>query len=213
VPLEGALEPGVALVRHDSSAGEVEYRSFQDFACVQLLQALADLSDWTGEDGFTADQACQVVRADVDRVVGAMDAATGNWLRSLSQAEPLLREVRDGPRAPPRSVLSLVSQDALQQALRRFARPDVPTLAITARWECAPAIERTTAFLAAQAPPDWRALARNPGSKLAALRAHQQTHGSSLQQAKAAVDDFLQSDLGDHHEPPALSAGRGIDTR
>ncbi len=196
VPLEGALEPGVALVLHDSDASEVGYRSFQDFACVQLLQALADLGDWTGEDGFTADQACQVVRADVDRVVGAMDAATGNWLRSLSQAEPLLREVRDGPRAPPRSVLSLVSQDALQQALRRFARPDVPTLAITARWECAPAIERTTAFLAAQAPPDWRALARIPGSKLAALRAHQQTLGSSLQQAKAAVDDFLQRDPG-----------------
>ncbi len=199
VPLEGALEPGVALVLHDSDASEVGYRSFQDFACVQLLQALADLSDWTGEDSFTAEQACQVVRTDVDQVAAGMDAATGNWLRSLSRAQPRLSEVRDGPRMPARSVLSLVSQEALQHALGRFVRPDFPPLAITARWECAPAIERSAALLTAKEPPDWRALARGAGSKLAALRAYQQTHGSSLQQAKAAVDDFIQSNPG--HSP------------
>lgn len=196
VPLEGAREPGVALVLHDSDASEVGYRSFQDFACVQLLQALADLSDWIGENGFTTWQACQVVRADVDQVAAGMDTAAGSWLHSLSQSQPLLREVRDGPRSPPRSVLSLVPQDALQEALGRFTRPGAPPLAITARWNCAPAIARSGALLAAKAPPDWRTLARDPGSKLAALRAYQQTHGSSLQQAKAAVDDFLQNDPG-----------------
>lgn len=195
VPLEGAPEPGVALVLHDSDASEVGYRSFQNFACVQLLQALADLSDWTG-DGFTAEQACQVVRTDVDQVAAGMDAATGNWLRSLSRAQPRLHEVCDGPRMPARSVLSLVSQEALQHALDRFVRPDVAPLAITARWDCAPAIERSAALRASKAPPDWRALAREPGSKLAALRAHRQTHGSSLQQAKAAVDDFIQNSTG-----------------
>ncbi|MES2610009.1 MAG: SMI1/KNR4 family protein [Pseudomonadota bacterium] len=193
VALEGAPEPGVALVLHDNDASEVGYRSFQDFACVQLLHALADLSDWTGEDGFSAEQACQVVSTDVDQVAAGMDAATGSWLRSLSHAQPLLRDVRDGPRAQARNVLSLLSQEALQQALCRFVRPDVAPLAITARWECAPAIERSAALLAAKEPPDWRALARGAGSKLAALRAHQQTHGSSPQQAKAAVDDFLEN--------------------
>ncbi|MDZ7867072.1 SMI1/KNR4 family protein [Acidovorax sp.] len=195
LPLEGSPEPGVALVRHDSGASEVGYRSFQDFACVQLLRALADLSDWTGEDGFTTAQACQVVRNDVDQVAAGMHAATGAWLRALSRAQPLLREVRDGPRCPPRTVPSLVSQSALLEALERFSPPDV-ALAITARWECAPAMARSTALLAAKAPPDWRALARNPGSKLAALRAHQQAHGSTLQQAKAAVDDFIQNSTG-----------------
>lgn len=191
VPIDGALQPGVALVRHDSGVSEVGYRSFQDFACVQLLQALADLSDWTGEDGFSAEQACQVVRSDVDQVAAGMDATTGAWLRALSRAQPLLREVRDGPRSPPRTVLSLVSQSALYEALGRFCPPDVPALPITARWECAPAMARSKALLAAKAPPDWRALARKPGGKLAALRAHQQAHGSTLQQAKAAVDDFI----------------------
>ena len=197
VPLAGTPEPGVALVQHDSDASEVAYGSLADFACAQLLLALADLSHWVEDgEGFSAEEACQVVRTDVARVAAGLDAATGRWLCALSQAQPEWREVCPGPRARPRTVLSLLPDAALQEALGRFSPPAVPALSITARWECAPAIERSAALLAAQAPPDWRVLAREPGSKLAALRAHQQVHGSTLQQAKAAVDDFLRNSTG-----------------
>lgn len=196
VPLAGTPEPGVALVAHDSDESEVVYRSLADFACAQLLQALADLSHWVRDERFSAEEACQVVRTDVAQVAAGLDAATGRWLCALSQVQPQWREVCRGPRARPRTVLSLLPDAALQDALTRFPPPDAPALAITARWQCAPAIEHRAALLAAQAPADWRALARDPGRKLAALRAHQQEHGSTLQQAKAAVDDFI-------HQNPA----------
>ncbi len=194
VPLPDSAEPGVALVLHDSDVSEVAYRSFSDFACVQLLQALADLSPWLEDDGFTLEQACRIVRADVDQVASGMDAATGAWLQALSHAAPQAREEQDSPRIRPHSLPSLVSQATLEAALRRFPPPGVPALSIVARWECAPAIDRAAALDAAKAPPDWRVLAREPGSKLAALRAHQQTHGGSLQQAKAAVDNFIHNE-------------------
>lgn len=191
VPLAGTPEPGVALVAHDSEESEMAYRSLADFACAQLLQAMADLSHWVQDERLSVDEACQVVRTDVAQVAACLDAATGRWLCALSQVQPQWREVCHGPRARPRTVLSLLPDTALQDALTRFPPPDAPALAITAPWECAPAITRSAALLAANAPPDWRTLARDPGRKLAALRAHQQEHGSTLQQAKAAVDDFI----------------------
>lgn len=121
--LDGAPSAGVALVRHDAASSEIGHASFADFACVQLLHALADISHWLGEDGLSEQEAWAMVRADVSQVAQGLDAETGAWLQSLCGAA---------------SVPSWISVPQLEAGLSLFAPPLAPPLAIVARWNCEP---------------------------------------------------------------------------
>lgn len=121
--LDGAPSAGVALVRHDAASSEIGHASFADFACVQLLHALADISHWLGEDGLSEQEAWAMVRADVSQVAQGLDAETGAWLQALCGAT---------------SVPSWISVPQLEAGLSLFAPPLAPPLPIVARWNCEP---------------------------------------------------------------------------
>jgi hypothetical protein len=127
--LDGAPSAGVALVRHDAASSEIGHASFADFACVQLLHALADISHWLGEDGLSEQEAWAMVRADVSQVAQGLDAETGAWLQAFCRVAPASR---------PGSALSLISAQQLAVGLGKFVRPAAPPLAIVARWNCEP---------------------------------------------------------------------------
>ena len=187
VPVDEESPAGVALIRHDTEMSELGYRSFSDFVCVQFLQAFSDMDHLVASDGFSAEEACQIVRADALQVAQGMNTQTAAWLQSLCNAAPKMHGAEEECGTLPRPVLSLISAPQLATELARFAQPDTRPWPVVARWNCARHAEAPTPA----APTDWRTLARMPGRLLAAARAYQKEHGCNLAQAKAAVDRHL----------------------
>lgn len=177
---EGAV--GVALVLHDAAHSRVLHRTFDDFVQAGVLAACAELGQ--GLPDFSDAELLQSLQADVARVTAAMEAGPAAALQALCRRPLALREFRDGPRARPRQVRALLSQDELAVALAALPAVDL-AFPVVARWELEPAAPPVAA------PVDWRVYAADPQQKMAALRAYREHHGASLAEAKAAVDRYL----------------------
>lgn len=196
MPIDGHAV-GVALVRHDDGSGELCYASFDDFVCTRFVELFADMNHLVRYDAYTPQEAYQVVCADVMQVTALMqDEAQGAWLRQWCRPTPMLREVGQGRcRA---QVLSLLTEAQRDAHLGRFRTPGLAPFPVVPRWETQqpePAAPR----------PDWRALARDPAQKRAAIQAYRarngEAFGSSLAEAKAAVERELQEASVTLHPP------------
>lgn len=190
--LDGDAAPSaqatVALVLHDSGEAKVFSASFDDFACAQLLQAMADPSHSWGDE-LPETEAIAVARLDVARATALMPPGTARWLQALAAQAPCRATVPDSPGAPLREVLALVTPEQHAQALQRLAPlpPGMPLrFAVVPRWEVRPATAAAVAQPAAA--PTWQALAADPATRRQAIRAYQAEHGVDLPTAKAAVD-------------------------
>ncbi|WP_050409114.1 SMI1/KNR4 family protein [Massilia sp. NR 4-1] len=125
---------GVALIFHDRETSRMIHRSFEDFLIAGYLECFANL-DHLADDGFSADEILQCVKADVRGVSALMEEKPGAYLRSLCEQALARREFRHGPKARPEQVLSLISQEQLERELAAFPAPDMAPFRITAAWE------------------------------------------------------------------------------
>lgn len=125
--------PGVALIRHDASTSEIRYRSFSDFVCVQFLRAFSGLDHL--QDDFSEQQVLQAVHEDVAQVGKFMEQERRDYLLSFCRHTPSRRPCRDGPKAGPRTTLSLISQAQLEAELLNFPSPGNGPFPIAAPWE------------------------------------------------------------------------------
>jgi hypothetical protein len=124
---------GVALIFHDFATSEIDQQSFDDFVIVNFLNNFANLDHLA--DDFSEAQILQCVKSDVLGVTSLMDEKSKNYLRSFCEQPLIKREYRDGPRALPYQVISLISQTQLERELAAFPAPKIDPFNIIPAWE------------------------------------------------------------------------------
>lgn len=192
--LTEANEVGVAYIWHDNDESCMLHRNFSDFVCAQFLDTLADLSHLLEDDGFTEEEAVQVVRTDIFQVAGCMEPSARDYLLAFRDLEPSYRmPVNSAQRRSSKGVFSLISEEQLAAEMLKFPPPDGPPFVITARWEC----RRRNDTQTIPETITWERLALDPAKKMQAIRAYQAEKAVSLSVAKLAVDQYVADSQGD----------------